>query len=196
MVKVGGPLMSLEAHGWLGRSFYGRTGLVPTPYPIGFLNAIHIPYRIAAFSLRPYPPFIASYYSGMGWYYSRRRTWHGSVWSAGRPPVSINKKSVFQLGYQTKVRNGVAAWLSMTDETKDIYHHWRHPARAAGYHRFLSYYLKHTPVIFIYGDSLLLENGFRLLQESGGLILLEHFYLTTQALEIIDTESGDRLTGE
>lgn len=218
MVKVPGPLMSTEAHGWLGGDTYGRKeyekgvwippkGVNPCPYPIGFASKITIPnawtfsffgntYKVPRFGLRPYGPFISAYYSPMGWCYQRRRTWHGVTWAAMRPPISINKKTPFQLGYQGKFRDAVTIWHGMSYAQQDVYNHWSYPRHASGFNRFISWYLNHTSVVFVLGDSLLLENGGHLIQEDGGRIFLEHFYVLTEAGEFIITEAGDKLTGE
>lgn len=147
MVKVGGPLLSLTAHGWLGRYTYARRGVVPTPYPIALLGFLRFPYRMPAWSLRPYASFISQYYSRLGWIYQRRRTWHGIVWSAMKPPISAQPNTALQNAYKTRFGDAVRVWQGMSQATKDIYHHWTYPARASGYNRFLRWYLLHTPVV-------------------------------------------------
>jgi hypothetical protein len=187
--------------------FVEPKGLVSTPYPIGFASQILIPsgwtfgnfghtYKIPRWGLRPYGPFISNYYSNLGWCYQRRRTWHGIIYSAIRPPISVNKKTVFQLGYQGKFRNGVVVWQGMSESTKNIYKAWRYPAHASGYNRFLRWYLLHTPAVFVFGDVLLMEDGFDLLQETGSHILLEKNYILTEVSENLTTESAEKLTTE
>lgn len=141
MVRVDGPLMSIEAHGWLGRRTYYVRGLVHTPYPIGYLNKIHIPYKISAFGLRPFPQFISQYYSHLGWCYQRRRTWHGIVWSAIRPPLSENKKSGPQQIQQAKITNGVLAWKGLTDQQRHVWRVYPRIKHMSGYNLFLRYFM-------------------------------------------------------
>jgi hypothetical protein len=167
MVKIPGPLMSISAAGWLGGDTYGKLnynqrgwvlpkGVLPNPYPIGFGSNILIPsgwtlsnfgntYKIPRWGLRPYGPFISNYYSNLGWCYQRRRTWHGIIYSAIRPPISENKQTYTQLFHQMKFHDAVTVWQGMNQATKDIYERWRHPVHASGYNRFLRWYLKFGP---------------------------------------------------
>lgn len=156
MVKLHGPLMDQSVHGWLGNDQYAYFGFVHQPYPIGLLPFIHVPYslwarkffgtyHVPAFGFRPYPGFIGQYYSGLGWCYQMRRTWHGIIWSAMRPPISVNKKSPAQLVCQFKFYYAVKAWQGMNQGTKDYYGRLKYPVHAAGFNRFLHYYLLDKP---------------------------------------------------
>jgi hypothetical protein len=172
MVRLDSPLFSMEAHGWMGGYVFKHRFVNPTPYPIGMMSFLRYPYRMNKFNLRPYPGFISYWYSGMGWVYQRRRTWHGIGWAAIRPPVSVNKKSPYQVAQQTKMNLGVHAWHGFNQSEKDIYEKWRMPIHAAGYHRFLSWYMKLLTVTPIISNYLLLENGSKLKTEGNDYLTL------------------------
>jgi hypothetical protein len=154
MVKIGGPLLSLEAHGWLGHDQYKVRGVVSNPYPIGLTQGINIPYRIAAFGLRPYPQFISQYYNPLGWCYQRRRTWHGIVYSAISPPLSKNRQSSKQAGRQWLFKSAVEKWQSFSQFEKDVYNRWRYPARASGYNRFIRWFMRLGETMPLYWGNL------------------------------------------
>jgi hypothetical protein len=159
MVKVTAPVYSLQARGWLGRYQYARLGLVSTPYPIGIFprHLIH-----------------PSYYSPKGWTYQLRRTWHGIVWSAMRPPISAQPNTPIQYAYKQVFAAAVHAWQSLTPEQKRVYHYYRYPEKASGYNRFLRWYLKQNlKYVPSAKNFLLLEDGSKILQETGDGILLE-----------------------
>lgn len=130
MVKVSWPCYSLSAHGWLGKVSYHRRGFVTNAYPVGALN----PYLVSA-----------PYYSPVGWCYQRRRTWHGVIWSAIKPPVPSNPQTEEQQAWRAKFASGVALWQGMDEETKDYYNKLNYPEHASGYNRFLHYYLLDKP---------------------------------------------------
>ncbi len=168
MIKVRPPLYSLAAHGWLGGDMYGHRdyqkgvwhepkGLVTMPYPVAF-----------------FPRYLMTspYYSRIGWVYQRRRTWHGIIYSAMRPPISANRKTPYQIAQQTRFGDAVRLWQTMSAATKNIYHHWKYPVHASGYNRFLRWYILHTsaPVVIT----------FHILQEDSGLILTESLDILTQ----------------
>jgi len=127
MVKIRGPAYSMTAQGWLGRSFYAKHGIVPIPYPVGLLPK-HLTHSV--------------YYSIKGWCYQRRRTWHGVIWSAMRPPISVQPNTAIQYAYKQVFAEGVHTWQGMNQATKDVYNKWRYPVKASGYNRFLRWYLK------------------------------------------------------
>jgi len=154
MVKVRGPMLSLTARGWFGGDGYGRVGVLVWPYPIALSPKIHSPYRMPAWSLRPYPSFISQYYSAIGWCYQRRRTWHGCVWSAFRPPISENPKSPYQLERQHLFYSAVKAWQGLTPEQKDVYNKWTYPVHASGYNRFIRWFMKYQSAMPIYWGNL------------------------------------------
>lgn len=153
MVKVGLPLFSMEAHGWLGNYSYKVRGFVWNPYPLGLGGHIRYPYKMQKFGLRPYPAFISHYYSASGWCYARRRTWHGIIWIAMHPPRSVNKKSPYQIQQQTRFKDAVSLWHTMSAATKDIYNKWTYPKKAEGFNRFIRWYIKRTPLPAIPGPS-------------------------------------------
>ena len=126
MVRVVGPCYSLTAQGWLGRVTYGRLGMVVNPYPIAIVN----PYLMSA-----------AWYSRQGWVYQRRRTWHGIIWSAIRPPISAQPKTAAQQANKYKFGSAVHVWQGMNEETKDYYHHLRYPPHPSGYNRFIRMYM-------------------------------------------------------
>lgn len=130
MVKVSWPCYSLSAHGWLGRDIYHRLGMVPNPYPVGALN-----------------PYLnhSVYYNVGGWCYQRRRTWHGIIYAAIRPPIPSNPQTASQQNWRAKFASGVALWQGMDEDTKDYYKKLRYPEKASGYNRFLHYYLLDKP---------------------------------------------------
>jgi hypothetical protein len=170
MVKVPGPLLSLQAHGWFGRWAYGAHGVVKNPYPIALLPKLRLwdrttslgtalKYWVPAFGLHPYPSFIAAYYSRLGWTYQMRRTWHGITWSAIHPPISAQPNTALQYAYKLRFADGVHLWQSMSDATKNIYHHWTYPVHATRYGRFMHWFLEHTPVTAVVPAYYLLEEG-------------------------------------
>src|SRR3990172_3799129 len=174
MVKVGGPLGKLAAHGWLGHDFYKTHGVVPHPYPIALLGFLRSPYTMPAWGFRPYATFISQYYSHIGWAYQRRRTWHGIVYSAIRPPISARPETALQQVYKLHFAEGVATRQGMSQATRDIYHSWRYPVRASGYNRFLRWYLLNTPLPAApAGNTILDEAGNDILDETGSALLEE-----------------------
>ena len=181
MVRVKGPLLSITARGWFGRYTYARFGVVPTPYPIGLLGKIRVPYslwdrnihgfyKIPAFGLRPYPSFISQYYSIKGWCYQHRRTWHGMQPTIIKPPWSVQRNTPWQYVYKQKFADAVHVWQGMSDATRHIYHMWRNPVHASGYNRFLRWYLLHTTVGPLGPSYILLEDGGTILTEAGELL--------------------------
>jgi len=145
MIRIAAPLDSLTAQGWLGRWAYGIHGVVRNPYPIGLGQKIRYPYSMQAFGLRPYPLFIYQYYNRLGWCYQRRRTWHGIVYAAISPPISLNQKTNDQVVKQTKFADAITMWQGFDDTLKDIYNHLRYPNRGTGYNKFISKYMKTEP---------------------------------------------------
>ena len=164
MVKIRGPLLSLTARGWLGGDSYGKKnynqqgwfypkGVVHCPYPIALLPKIHIPYSMHAFTLRPWPPFISQYYSPMGWCYQRRRTWHGTVWAAIRPPVSKQPRTSIQQGYLSNFADAIIAWRNLTETERKIYNAYKYPPRMSGYNKYIRWYLKtHIAMPIFWGN--------------------------------------------
>jgi len=130
MVKVTGPLFSHSAGGWLGKYTYARTGLVANPYPIALIN----PYLNTGM-----------YYSRIGWCYQRKRTWHGIIYSAMKPPISAQPKTPAQEANKAKFALAVLSWQGMNQTTKDYYHKLRYPVHASGYNRFIHYYMLDKP---------------------------------------------------
>ncbi len=154
MVKLGGPLLSQTAHGWLGRYEYRHHGLVTNPYPIALLGSLRYPYHMPAWGLRPYPSFISSYYNPRGWTYQRARTWHGCIMRAIRPPISVQPRTSAQTGNEVKFADAVSAWQAMNQEQQDVYKKWRYPVKASGYNRFISWYLRTHVTMPTYWGSL------------------------------------------
>ena len=154
MVKVRGPLFSLFASGWLGRFFYRTHGVVHHPYPFALLGFIRKPYRMPAFGLRPYPPFIAKYYYPLGWLYENRRTWHGIQPTVRRVAFVSNPDSQYQIQTQDNLRQAVLTWKSMDNEIKDVYNKMTYPRRLDGYRRFIRLYLLGRKAMPIYWGTL------------------------------------------
>ena len=156
MVRIDGPLLSLTARGWLGRTNYHNWGFVYNPYPIGLLNRRTIyclrgnppiwqTYHITAFGPRPYPLFIAQYYSNLGWCYQMRRTWHGIGWAAIRPPIGPNPRTQFQQQGRVYFGYGMGFWQSMPYFVRGFYNYLKNPRWMSGMNRFLHYYLFKKP---------------------------------------------------
>ncbi len=172
MVKIRGPLLSIEAHGWLGGYFYQTHFVNPFPYPISLLGRIREPYFMPAFGIRPYPSFIAQYYSPTGWEYNQRRTWHGMQPTASRSPglkrVWINPNDP----YRVRFRDAVTAWHTFNQTTKDIYNKLKYPPRMTGYNRFIRQYIKTQPLTPTTPSYILVEAGSKLLVEvDSGLLV-------------------------
>jgi hypothetical protein len=174
----------MTARGWLGKRQYGGYGFVFNPYPIALLPHItryrlrgNPPlwqtYHIPAWGLRPYPLWISQYYSNMGWCYQMRRTWHGITWAAIRPPISVQPKTLLQEAYKTRFGDAVRAWQVMTDEQKQVYENYSYPVHAAGYHRFIRWYILHNPVVEIVAGYILLEDGGKIKTEAEELLIQE-----------------------
>lgn len=163
MVRVRAPLFSLTARGWLGAYMYARIGLVKNPYPIdlfAFKEGL-IPQHASN------PAFLAFYYSKKGWCYQRRRTWHGIIYAAMRPPISAQPKTPAQEANKAKFAQAVTAWQALTSLEKGVWNSYSYPKLPAGYGRFLSAYMKDKPGLIIMYPHLLQENGYYLLQEDG-----------------------------
>ena len=126
-MRISGPLYSMTAHGWLGSWVYRRHKIVLTPYPFGL-----------------FPRYLmsANYYSPLGWTYQMRRTWHGIVWVAERPPIGHNPRTPYQQFYRNVFGSGVKKWQSFPKEIKDIYKRLRYPVKASGYNRWLHYWME------------------------------------------------------
>ena len=154
-MKVFMPLYSIGAWGAFGLYHPGRSSKYPGfPYPI----AVHLPINLG--------PYFHCY----GYYYQRRRTWHGRVWAAHKYTKPTNPQTTKQQNWRTVMADGVSIWQGMSQATKDIYEKWNYPRYASGFNRFLHYYLReHYPPRFF----LLLEDGGRILQEDGYKIKLE-----------------------
>lgn len=153
MVKLTGPLYSLGAHGWLGWYTYRRRGLVRLPYPV---------------ALFPRCLMHSIYYSAKGWCYQLRRTWHGIVWSAIRPPISAQPKTGDQIWWEKVFADAVAGWQGLTGLEKGIWNSYSYPKHPSGYNRYIRDYLKKrypTPnmnpgsVVFIGADGRLAEDN-------------------------------------
>ena len=163
MVKVTAPLLSLRAHGWFGGWMYGYRGVVKTPYPIGLFHWVYghkwegdtWSSKKARWTTNAknwwgiessvFVPFLSFYYSPTGWCYQRRRTWHGCISIAERPPIGPNPQTEDQQANRMKIKYGVIAWQGMNPATKDYYNRLSFPRRASGYNRFLHYYLLGKP---------------------------------------------------
>jgi len=164
MVRVRAPLFSLSAHGWLGRYTYGRLGIVKNPYPIDLFN-----FRGGLISQYAFnPAFLSFYYNKKGWCYQRRRTWHGIIYSAMSPPISVQPKSGDQIWWEKIFADAVAGWHLLTGLEKGVWNSYSYPKHPSGYNRFIRSYLKQnypTPnmkpgsVVFIGADGRLAENN-------------------------------------
>jgi hypothetical protein len=153
MGKIRGPLLSLEAHGWLGRYTYARIKAVPNPYPIALLGRVHIPYslwdrqifgvyHVPAFGLIPYPGFISRYYSPIGWCYQQRRTWHGLQPVFERPYITANPRTRDQEAWRQDLSEGMYKWASLSPDEKAKYKKYVYPVHATDFNRFLHEYLR------------------------------------------------------
>ncbi len=164
-----GPLFSMTARGWLGHDMYGarqyRAGVwvepkwvVSNPYPIGGVGHIWIPYslwdrkifgmyHVPTWGLRPYPAFIAQYYSPLGWTYEMRRTWHGMAPTPKRATWAGIRHTPTQTIYRNRFADGAAVWHTFDLPTRDIYNKMKYPTRQSGYNRFLGMYIKTTPIV-------------------------------------------------
>jgi len=164
MVRVNAPLFSFSAHGWLGRYTYARTGVVKNPYPIdlfafrygviqhsGIWSDKKIAWDASNFTWdgqRADMPraFLSFYYSPKGWCYQRRRTWHGIIYSAMRPPISAQPKTASQEAWKSVFADAVAGWQALTGIEKGVWNSYNYPKHPSGYNRFLRWYLKsHYP---------------------------------------------------
>ncbi len=150
MVKLTAPCYSLQARGWLGRWQYGQRGFVSAPYPIGLFPR----YLIHSF-----------YYSPKGWCYQLRRTWHGIVWAAMRPPISIQPNTAIQYAYKQIFAEAVHVWQGMNEATKSVYKAWSYPVHASGYNRWLRWFLKERLRYEVVANYILNEDGTYLLTE-------------------------------
>ena len=158
MVKIVGALYTNSARGWLGRYQYARLKVVSNPYPIG----LHWKY-----------PYHAYYYSPRGWCYQMRRTWHGIVQSAIKPPVGPNPQTALQQSWRQQFADAITSWQGMDQATKDVYNKWKYPVHASGYNRFLRWYLMHTPYTPPVAQYILLETGDKMLTEAGEFLIQE-----------------------
>lgn len=154
-----GPMYSITAQGGFGLYRVGVSKKAGFPYPIGIRPKI----------------YLGMYYHPYGWYYQRRRTWHGIIWAAhkypGPPP---NPQTPLQQGYRGIFADGVSTWQGMDSDTKDYYNKLKYPRKMTGFNRFLHYYLReHLWEGYPVGYYLLLETGDKILQEDGYGILLE-----------------------
>ena len=148
-------MLSITAAGWFCRRQYAVRGVVKSPYPIALLGFLRFPYRMPAWSLRPYPSFISMYYSPLGWCYQRRRTWHGMQPTVLRPPISKQPLTDAQNAWKQVFKQAVALWQSKSPAEKVVYEKYRFPVHASGYNRFLSEYLNQTIKEFrTWSDSL------------------------------------------
>ena len=107
-----------------------------------------------------------------------------------------NPRTAFQQAWRDYMYFGVKNWQGFTDETKRYYNQRAKPIGDYGYHRYLSLYLhaNYPPVVSV-GDLLLLETGDKILQENGSRIMLEYYYLLTEAGEILLLENGGKIKG-
>ena len=128
MVKIGSPLYSLRAHGWLGRVYYGRTGKNLWNYPIGF------------FVSQGGSP---SLYSEIGWCYQEYRTQDFTFSRAIRPPISEGTNTLERQVWRVVFHDAILVWQEMDEGTRDVYNKERYPVRMSGYNRFLRHYLQH-----------------------------------------------------
>ncbi len=183
MVKIRGPFLSIEAHGWAGGYFYQTHFVNPFPYPIALLGRIRVPYSLwdrnihgtypmPAFALFPYAEFISKYYSATGWVYEQRRTWHGMQPTARRAVWPLDQAVNRGDPYQIRFGNAITAWVGMNQETKDIYNKLKYPPRMSGYNRFIKQYIKFTPLIPSGPSYILVEAGTELLAEAGTGLLV------------------------
>ena len=171
-MKVRGPIFSQVAHGWLGKTVYARTGVVVNPYPLAMLPFIRRVYRMPAWGFRPYPQFVSTYYSNIGWCYQERRTWHGMQPVIQRPSLNTARFTPLQDIYRTRWANAVLAWQGFNQATKDIYNKMQYPTKCTGFNRFMKQFIKTEPLEELTSSYLLMEDRGKLLQESGGGILL------------------------
>ena len=121
------PLYSIGA--WGGFGLYHKTTKYQHPaahYPI----AVHL------------PVVLDPYFHFYGYYYQRRRTWHGRVWAAHKYVKASNPKTPKQLARRKIFCNGYTIWNAMDTYTKDIYDKWKYPRQMTGFDRFMHYYLR------------------------------------------------------
>lgn len=151
------------------------------PYPVALVN----PYLMGS-----------QYYSVKGWVYQRRRTWHGIIWSAIKPPISAQPGTALQNAWKDVFADAVTAWQALTEAQKDIWRAYRYPVHASGYNRFIRAYLKerYPPTIVVFTDDVLLqENSDKILQETGFDILLNWTFLLQENGDLLLQETGDRV---
>ena len=146
MIRIKAPLFCLTAQGWLGNYTYKMRGVVPSPYPLGLLGHIRFPYRMPAFGLKPYGPFIAQYYSNIGWCYQRRRTWHGIVYTPMKPPISKHINTPLRAPQKIRFAQAYAAWKLLSPAEKDYWERERYPVHCQGVNRWIRNYIKTHPI--------------------------------------------------
>src|SRR3990167_5877157 len=194
-MRVRGPLLSQAAHGWLGRTTYGKRNynqsgwieqkwVVSNPYPIALLPFIRVAnrlpffnttpgYHVPAFGLRAYPAFISQYYSPLGWVYQERRTWHGMQPTIGRPPIHANTQTIYQIARRNLFSNAIIAWQGFNEATKDIYRKQKYPVHSSGYDRFITMYSKTQALPSVEQGYILNEDGSIIKTEGNDLIVQE-----------------------
>lgn len=124
-MKLQAPMLSFAPQGGFGLYHPTRKKRPPYPYPIGLYPRF------------PYHHLFHPY----GWYYQRRRTWHGIIWAAHRYTPSRDPKNPAQLVRRQIFADAVKTWQGMNTYTKNIYHQLSYPIHASGYNRFLRQYL-------------------------------------------------------
>jgi len=120
------PMYSITAQKGFGLYRPGVTKGPPFPYPIGIRPKIYLGF----------------YYHPYGWYYQRRRTWHGIIWAAIRFVKASNPRTAKQQRWRGYHADGVSIWQGMNQYTKDIYHKLKYPRRMSGFNRFIRQYLR------------------------------------------------------
>ena len=133
-MKVFMPLYSIGAWGGFGLYHPGRSKYT---HP-----AAHYPIAVYL------PVVLDPYFHLYGYYYQRRRTWHGRVWAAHKYTKPTNPQSTSQQTWRSVFANGVTAWHNLTPEEKAEYDKLKYPIHMSGFNRFMHYYLReHWPPV-------------------------------------------------
>ena len=124
-MRVQAPMLSLTAQGGFGIYFPWKKGPI-YHYPIAL--APKFPYH---YCFSPY-----------GYYYQRRRTWHGIIWAAHKYTPPIDPKNPAQLTRRQIFADAVLAWQNLTASEKAVYNKLKYPPYMSGYNKFLRKYLR------------------------------------------------------
>lgn len=124
-MRVQAPMLSLTAQGGFGIYFPGKKCPV-YHYPIGL--APKFPYH---YCFSPY-----------GYYYQRRRTWHGIIWAAHKNPLIPNPQTAIQQANRQLFADAVLVWQNLTASEKAVYNKLKYPPIMSGYNKFLRKYLR------------------------------------------------------